>query len=314
VPRRGRAFGSALAYSCRVMSPKLALYSVLLLGPAAVAAQPNANALTFQLELESAPSHQAAVPNVSVHVPAGFDADQPLHLVVYLHGLRGCLPVLMGKGSSRCDPQSPPQLGWDLGAHHDAAGTNTIFVVPRLLYGKRGGQPGAFGKPGGFRVFVSELVQGPLSTRLGRPLTAKSIASITLVAHSAGYETTLAILERGEVEPLIRAVVLLDALYAFEDRYARYARDHASDGFRLITVSLRGGKPARNSSKLGLLLVRALGREAVAEASASELGTTVATHPFVIAEGRGGHAKIPERHMAEVLASIGLPERAPPRP
>jgi hypothetical protein len=292
------------------MSPKLALCSLLLLWPTGAVAQPSAAALTFEAEIETAPSHQAAVANVSVHVPAGFDAAAPLHLVVYLHGLRGCLPVLMGKGSSRCEPQSPPQLGWDLGAHHDAAGTNTIFVLPRLIYDKRGGQPGAFGTQGGFRAFLSELLQGPLSSRLGRPFSAKSIASITLVAHSAGYETTLAILEHGEVEPLIRAVVLLDALYAFEERYARYAREHASGGFRLITVSLGGGKPARNSKKLELLLVRALGRDAVAHASASELRSAVTTHPFVIGEGRGGHAKIPERHMAEVLSSLGLPKRS----
>ena len=181
--------------------------------------------------------------------------------------------------------------------------------MPRLLYGKRGGQPGAFGKPGGFRAFLSELLEGPLSTRLGRPYATKDIASITLVAHSAGYEATIAIMERGEVGPLIRAVVLLDALYAFEDRYARYARDHSDGGFRLITVSLRGGKPARNCSKLEQLLVRALGPDAVAQAGASELGAAIKSHRFVIAEGRGPHGKVPQRHMTEVLARLGLPER-----
>lgn len=291
------------------MSPQLALCSILMLGPAVAAAQPSAGALTFEVELATAPLHQAGVPNTSVRVPSGFDTAAPLHLVVFVHGLRGCLPVLMGKGSSRCDDRSAPQLGWDLGGHHDAAGTNSVFIVPQLLYGKRAGQPGTFGKPGGFRAFLSELLEGPLSARLGRPYAAKDIASITLVAHSAGYETAIAIMERGDVGPLIRAVVLLDALYAFEERYARFARDHRDGGFRLITVSLRGGKPARNCAKLERLLVRAVGRDAVAEARPTELSAAITSHAFVIAEGRGPHGKVPERHMTEVLARLGLPER-----
>jgi hypothetical protein len=269
-------------------------------------------ALTFEVELPSAPYHVPSAPNVSVHVPAGFDAASPLSLVVYLHGLRGCLPVLMGEGSTRCDAGSAPQLGWNLGAHHDAAGTNTVFVVPRLYYDKRGGQPGAFGKPGGFRAFLSELLSGPLSTRLGRRYTRESIASITLVAHSAGYETTIAILERGEVDGLVRAVVLFDALYAFQERYARYAIAHADRGLHLIAVHFRG-KPARNGKELHKRLLRALGAERVASSNARELKAAVAQRPFVFAQGRGPHAQVPQHHLAEVLAALGLPMRVTSR-
>jgi len=285
---------------------------VLLLAPAAAFAQSQRPALTFEAELSSAPYHVPSEPNVSVHVPAGFDAASPLHLVVYVHGLRGCLPVLMGEGSTRCDAGSAPQLGWNLGAHHDAAGTNTIFVVPRLYYDTRGGQPGAFGKPGGFRTFLNDLLTGPLSTRLGGRYTSESVASITLVAHSAGYETTIAILERGEVERLVRAVVLFDALYAFEERYARYALAHADQGLRLIAVHLRG-KPARNGEQLHRRLLRALGPERVASSSARELKADVAQRPFVFAQGRGPHAQVPQHHLAEVLAALGLPMRSPAR-
>lgn len=285
-------------------------YLLLLLSPAAALAQSQRAALTFEAELSSAPYHVPSEPNVSVHLPAGFDAAGPLHLVMYLHGLRGCLPVLMGEGSTRCDASSAPQLGWNLGAHHDAAGTNTIFVVPHLYYDKRGGQPGAFGRPGGFRAFLSDLVKGPISTRLGRRFALENVASITLVAHSAGYETTIAILERGEVDSLVRAVVLFDALYAFEERYARYALAHAERGLRLIAVHLRG-KPARNGHALHKRLLRALGPERVANSSARQLKSDVAKRPFVFAQGRGPHAQVPQHHLAEVLAALGLPPRAP---
>jgi hypothetical protein len=274
--------------------------------PVTTLAQP---ALTFEAELSSAPHHVPSEPNVGVHVPAGFDATAPLHLVVYLHGLRGCLPVLMGEGSTRCDASSAPQLGWNLGAHHDAAGTNTIFVVPRLYYDKRGGQPGAFNKPGGFRTFLSDLLTGPLSSRLGRRYTRDGIASVTLVAHSAGYEATIAILDRGEVDGLVRAVVLFDALYAFEERYARYALAHADQGLRLVALHLRG-KPARNGSALHKRLLRALGPERVASTNTRELKATIAQRPFVFAQGRGPHAQVPQHHLAEVLSALGLPMRA----
>lgn len=269
-------------------------------------------ALTFEAELSSAPYHATSVPNVSVHVPAGFDAASPLNLVIYVHGLRGCLPVLMGEGSTQCDASSTPQLGWNLGAHHDAAGTNTLFIVPRLYYDKRGGQPGAFGKPGGFRAFLDELLSGPLSTQLRRRFTSASIASITLVAHSAGYETALAILEHGKVESLVRAVVLFDALYAFEERYARYALAHAKDGLHVVAIHLRG-KPEREGQKLQRRLLHALGPERVASATARDLRAVLAQHPFVFAKGRGPHAQVPEHHLAEVLGTLGLPMRSPAR-
>lgn len=287
----------------------------LLLAPAMLAAAPGAaraaGPLTFEAELESAPYHVPGEPNVGVHVPAGFDATQPLHLVVYVHGLRGCLPVLLGEGSTRCDASAPPQLGWSLGAHHDAAGTHTIFVVPRLRYDKRRGQPGAFGKDGGFRAFIEELAQGPLSSRLGRRYGQGSVASVTLVAHSAGYETALAILEHGRVDDLVRAVVLLDALYALHERYARYALEPApARERRLIVVHLRGGRPAREGAKLHARLERVLGRERVVTARADALRAAVAAHPFVFAEGRPPHGRVPAHHMADVLSALGLPERA----
>jgi hypothetical protein len=232
-----------------------------------------------------------------------------LQLVVYVHGLRGCLPVLLGKGERRCRETAAPQPGWDLGAHHDAAATNTVFVVPRLVYDRRGGQPGAFGTRGGFRAFLGELLSGPLSARLGRSYTLDDLAGITLVAHSAGYETALAILEHGEVAARVRAVVLLDALYAFEDRYARHVLAHAQDGLRLVVLHLRGGRPARAGARLERRLRQALGAQRVAASDAAGLRAAVAAHPFVFAEARPPHGRVPAHHLAEVLSALGLPAR-----
>jgi len=303
-----------------VSSGRAAALAVLLLAGQAgaqavtkVAPEPERRpALDFEAELATAAYPKAAGPNVAVHVPAGFDARAPLQLVVYVHGLRGCLPVLLGEGERRCNEQAAPQPGWDLGAHHDDAATNTVFVVPRLIYDRRGGQPGAFGKPGGFRAFVGELLAGPLSARLGRSYTLDDLAGVTLVAHSAGYETALAILEHGEVAALVRAVVLLDALYAFEDRYARYALAHAQDGLRLVVIHLRDGRPARAGARLERRLRQELGTQRVVTSDATGLRAAVAAHPFVFAEGRPPHGRVPSHHLAEVLSGLGLPPRAGP--
>ncbi len=152
-------------------------------------------------------------PNVIVHAPSGFDPSKPLQLVVFLHGYSGCVAVLMGRGPSVCRPGDAPREGWDLGAHHDAAGTNTLFIVPQLAFMQRDGRAGAFAKPEGFARFLDELLQTTLSSLVGGERRLRDVAGITLVAHSAGFTTALAILERGGGRDKGKSGGLLGALH-----------------------------------------------------------------------------------------------------
>jgi hypothetical protein len=149
--------------------------------------------------LESAAFRTPGAPSVIVHAPPGWNPRAPLHLVVFLHGYNGCVEVLMAEGPSRCKPGAPEREGWNLGPQHDAAGTNTLFVVPQLAFAKRNGDPGAFGKAGGFRAFLEELLREGLGKQLGGPRRFKDIASLTLIAHSGAYQAALAIAEQGGV-------------------------------------------------------------------------------------------------------------------
>lgn len=239
-----------------------------------------------------------------MHAPAGFDARRPLTLVVFLHGYTGCVPVLMGKGETHCRPQDPAREGWDLGAHHDAAHTNTLFVVPQLALMQRNGRPGRFGDRGGFRAFLQELLAGPISQQLGSPRTLANVAGLHLVAHSAGYQTALAILERGEVSRLIKSLVLLDALYGETPRFARYVEAHAASGLHFVSIYLEQGTPRRENQALLRRLRYSLGAERVATAEASDLATTVAEHPIVIASGTPPHRLLPATHLAELLRAL----------
>jgi hypothetical protein len=263
---------------------------------------------TLSADLVNAAYHERGLPSVIVHAPATFDARAPLQLVVYLHGFSGCIPVLMARGESRCRANDPTREGWDLGAFHDAAHTNTLFVVPQLAYMKRDGRPGAFAKPGVFRAFLEELLSGPLAKPLGGPRTLSDVARIDLLAHSAGYQTALAIVERGGLpDNLIKSMVLFDALYHETYRFARYIEARAASGFRFVSVSLPRGIPNRQSQRLLRRLRRTLGQDRVVTADAAALAETVARHAIVIAEGTPPHRLVPANHLAEVLQALHQP-------
>ena len=247
---------------------------------------------------------EPSVPSVIVHAPAGFDARRPLRLVVFLHGMRGCARVLMGAGPQRCGPGRALDEGWGLAGHHDRAHTNTLFVVPQLAYMKRDGRPGRFGKPGGFRAFLEELLRGPLAEPLGGARSLSDVARIDLVAHSAGYQTALAILERGGIEPSrIGSLVLLDSLYAETARFARYVEAHR-ERLQLVVISLPSGTPAREAAVLERRLRRSLGAEHVTSVDPNGIGDAIARYPIVFARGRPTHRLVPANYLSVVLSAL----------
>jgi hypothetical protein len=181
-----------------------------------------------------------------------------------------------------------------------------LFVVPQLAYMKRDGRPGRFGQPGGFREFLEELLKGPLAEALGGPRSLADVARIDLVAHSAGYQTALAILEHGGVKAsLIRGIVLLDALYAETARFARYVEAHRA-GLQLIVISLANGIPAREAAILERRLRRSLGAEHVTSVDPNGIGAAISRYPIVFARGTPPHRLIPATHLSEVLSAMHM--------
>jgi hypothetical protein len=282
------------------------LLSALLCAPLIAAQEPPPAAAAFEIapRLVHGAYDERGVPSAIVHAPAGFDARAPLKLVVFLHGLRGCATVLMGRGQLRCGPGKSLDEGWDLAGHHDRAHTNTLFIVPQLAYMKRDGRPGRFARPGGFRDFLEELLRGPLAGPLGGARSLADVARIDLVAHSAGYQTALAILEHGGIEPaLIRSVVLLDSLYAEAPRFAKYIEAHRSD-MQLVAISLPNGTPAREAAALEKRLRRSIGAEHVTSVDPNGIGDAIARYPIVFARGRPTHRLVPANHMSDVLSAL----------
>jgi pimeloyl-ACP methyl ester carboxylesterase len=294
--------------------PLLPLWAALLANtPAGAAAQAKpATGFDEVAELKTAAFRTPGAPSVIVHAPEGFDPRKPLHLVVFLHGYNGCVNVLMAEGPSRCKAGAPERDGWDLGRQHDAARTNTLFVVPQLALAQRNGAPGAFGKPSGFRAFLEELLSKTLVGRLGGPRRLKDVASLTLVAHSAGYQTALAIAERGGVRVQLKGIVLLDALYADTDRYARFLETQVPKGLRFVSLYLQVGTPRLENQRLYRRLKRSLGA-VVEQAESADLARAVASKAVVIGQGEPPHRLLPEKHLAEIVRALGqvyLPQRS----
>ena len=273
-----------------------------------VSAEPGGFELSVQLE--HAAFHAPGVPSAIVHAPPGFDPRAPLSLVVFLHGFSCCVPALMSQEPVPCRAGDVPHEGWELGRIHDAAHTNTLLIVPQLALMKRDGNPGAFGREGGFRAFLEELLAGPLAAQLGGPRTLRDVSSIDLVAHSGGYHALLAILEHGGLPSrVLHGVVLLDALYGETPRFAAFVAQHASEGLHFVSIALPNGTTAHENQALARTLRARLGASAVTSVNASGIADAVATHPIVIADGSPPHRLMPATHLADVLRALHAPAR-----
>jgi hypothetical protein len=154
----------------------------------------------------------AGVTGIVAHVPEGYDARAPIHLILYFHGSDSCALQLAEAGDVVCKPGEERMVGAALDARHDDAGTQSLFALPQfVLWG--GGSAGRMVERGYFRSFVQELLGETFAPGLGGPRGVDDLADITLIGHSAGKLPLRAILERGDLADKIRNVVLIDGLF-----------------------------------------------------------------------------------------------------
>lgn len=261
---------------------------------------------TVPLQVPHAAFTTPGVPSALVHASPRFDPSKPLHLVVYLHGYMACTEMLMGEGPVRCTPSSAEMPGRKLAREHDAAGTNTLLVVPQLALLQRTGKPGCFAQRGCFRAFLEEVLAALPKQRVAPTKSLADVATVTLIAHSAGYEAALAILQHGDIDPLVRDVVLCDALYAKGEAFLAWIAGHREA--RLLSLHLRGGRPARNSAKLLRQAQRSLGARHAArielEIDDASFATALDRTRVATARVGGAHRDVPTRYLAAVLRAL----------
>jgi len=238
-------------------------------------------------------------PRALIHAPAHLDADAPIQLVIFLHGWSGCARVLGLSGETSCVRDGPPRAGWGLAETHDLAQTNTIFIIPQLAWLRRNGSAGRFRQSGFARTWLEHLVREHIAPRLGTPtaVSLESYAPITLLAHSAGYETALAWLEEGELGSLIDSVILFDALYANEEAFWQWVRLDPNSR-RLVSIHGRSGTPRRHTRRLR----RLAGLEP--DGSPGPPLTSLEAHPIQTMVTTASHGTMPQVHIIEVLQAL----------
>ncbi len=151
---------------------------------------------------------------VFMHVPAAFDPRRPARMVVFFHG----------HGSSIDRVASDMELTRQLAQ----ADINAVLVAPQFAREAPDSSPGKFWRPGAFARFLEEaalrLTDAASVTRAERPVIAAALrrAPVILIAFSGGYKPAAFVLDRGGAAARIAGVILLDALYDEEERYARW--------------------------------------------------------------------------------------------
>lgn len=257
---------------------------------------------TTELRLARAPFAEPRAPSVVVHAPPRFDPAKPLRLVVFLHGYSGCARVLAYSGPTSCRDGERAREGWDLATRFDDTGSDALFIVPQLAFLVRDGSPGAFVEEGRFRSFLEELIAA-LEASLGDATLAR-VESISLLAHSAGFETAIALVTRGGIE--IDHVVLFDALYRGVEPFTSWV---ASDPDHRLVSLYTGGRTEQQNQMLDARTRALLGAQEVAVDATGALGDLVRAHRVTIARTRAPHAAVPARHMAEIAVALGLSAR-----
>jgi hypothetical protein len=168
-----------------------------------------------------------------VVIPPQFDVRKPATLVVFLHGNEATL-----ERDVRVRQQVPQQLA--------RSGLNAVLVAPQLAYDARDSSPGRFWVRGAFAQFLDEAADQAAAVagdaRLKQVLRR---APVVLVAYSGGYYPAAFALSRGGADHRMHGVVLLDALYGQEDKFADWVIRHHHDAFFVSAYT----EPARASNE-----------------------------------------------------------------
>lgn len=251
----------------------------------------------FEMRLTSGPHPPGDAPDVIAHLPSHYDVKRPLDLVVFLHGFDGCSRALLAPNPTPCRSGEPPHRVWNLAQLHEAAGTNTVLLVPQLAYLARTAKGHRFTRAFAFDAMLRELLSGALGAALGIG-DATKIRTVTLVAHSAGYAATAAILRDPQRKVPIHHVALFDALYAGWDVFASWANADASR--RLVSLHTA----QKETTEGNRALLRLLRGPSPLRQLDNKVEDAVRTHERIVARVKTGHGDMPREHFTEVLRGL----------
>lgn len=246
-------------------------------------------------------------PQVLVQLPSS-PSPGPVHLVLHFHGHSGCIEVIARAGPTPCADKGSPRQGWNLFGAHAASRTRSWLILPQLAFLERNGSPGRLGEPGRARRLIEEVIQGVVQR--GYWPHPVEVASLTITAHSGGFEAARAVIRHGGVEHWLKHLVLFDALYAGVDDFGRWAA--ASRDRSLIIITGRSGTPAALSQVFVSRYQSVLGDRLVPPESASL--EKIAQGQVVLLRTTTSHRNIPIQFLGPVLERLLGPQTYPRKP
>jgi len=145
-----------------------------------------------------------------LYLPPGFDPARPVLIVLYLHGQGATLERDVAVRQA-----VPRQVA--------ESGKNIALVAPQLALDAADSSAGNFWRGGHFARYIDEAAERLMrlygDRRAGRAL---NLAPVAIVAYSGGYLSTAYALERGGANHRIKGVILMDALYGDEPKFAAW--------------------------------------------------------------------------------------------
>ncbi|MFO1085320.1 MAG: alpha/beta hydrolase [Reyranellaceae bacterium] len=177
-----------------------------------------------------------------VYLPPGFDAQKPALIVLYLHGQGATLErdVVGRQGVPRQLAESQ---------------RNMALVAPQLAVDAADSSAGNFWKPGHFAAYLDESAERLMRLHGDRNAGRQfNMAPVVIVAYSGGYLAAAYALDRGGAGHRIKGVILMDALYGEEEKFAAWIAARRRQAFLLsaFTESTRD----ENATLQGLLQKR----------------------------------------------------------
>jgi hypothetical protein len=153
-----------------------------------------------------------------------FDPNRPGALVVFFHGNQATLArdVLDRQQTARQLAQS------DL---------NAVLVAPQLAVDAADSSAGNFWRPGAFAQFLDEAETKLADLYPGSSRAAFRRMPVIIVAYSGGYMPAAYSLAVGGAGGRIRGVVLFDALYGEEDKFANWIENARYNAFFVSAFS-----------------------------------------------------------------------------
>ena len=156
-----------------------------------------------------------------LYLPPGFDARKPALIVLYLHGQGATLErdVVVRQGVPRQIAESQ---------------RNIALVAPQLAVDAADSSAGNFWKPGHFAAYLDESAERLMRLHGDRNAGRQfNMAPVVIVAYSGGYLPAAYALDRGGASHRIRGVILMDALYGEEDKFAAWIAARRRQAFLL---------------------------------------------------------------------------------